>query len=171
MRVHILGSAAGGGVPQWNCHCPNCRAGRRFVAASVSRRTQSSVAVSSDGRRWILLNASPDLPAQFASFPALSSSKGKLRGSAVQAVVLTDGELDHVTGLLSLREGGELRLVCTRAVRELLTNDFPLLPTLRGYLRFKHSLFPTMLAGLRITAIDVSTKAPPYARHVPRPAG
>lgn len=191
MRVHILGSAAGGGVPQWNCKCPNCRAARRDFAASVSertdgplahargyveRRTQSSVAVSADEKRWVLLNASPDLPTQFARFPALTPGSKPLRGAAVEAVVLTDGELDHVTGLLSLREQKKLRLVCTRAVRELLTKHFPLLPTLAGYCRIAQKLLPVgrvnvgaaagrlRLGDIWLGALDLSAKAPPYSR-------
>jgi len=168
MRIHILGSAAGGGVPQWNCRCPNCRAARRQSELSVIsdplsvRRTQSSVAVSADGRRWVLLNASPDLPTQFARLPVLTPSSKGLRGSAIDSVVLTDGELDHVTGLLSLREQKALRLVCTPAVRELLTRHFPLLPTLRRYCRIQTTSLPARVGALKFEAIDLSVKAPPY---------
>lgn len=164
MQIRILGSAAGGGVPQWNCNCANCRAARK----SGNFLTQSSAAVSSDGKNWLLLNASPDLVFQFASFSSLAPRSPKLRGSAVQAVVLTDGEMDHVAGLLSLREQKTLRLVCTSAVKNLLTNEFPLLPTLENYCRFRHSTFPVSVAGIRISALELETdKAPPYAR---RPA-
>lgn len=170
MRVRILGSGAGGGVPQWNCGCPNCRAGRsshQRSAISVqpsARRTQSCIAVSADGKRWVLLNASPDLSSQFASFPPLAPPRGKLRGSPLEAVVLTDGEMDHVTGLLSLREGGGLHLVCTGTVRRLLEKDLPILPPLRHYLKIRHSSFPARIAGLRFRALDLSCKPPPYAR-------
>jgi pyrroloquinoline quinone biosynthesis protein B len=166
MRIHILGSAAGGGLPQWNCHCVNCRAAR---AGDAVRRTQSSVAVSADGKRWVLVNASPDFRAQLASFPLARARKGKLRASPFEAVVLTDGELDHVTGLLSMREEKRLRLVCSRAVVELLTRQFPLLPTLRRYARVAHAPFPARIAGLRFTALNLSCKAPPYARRPSRP--
>jgi pyrroloquinoline quinone biosynthesis protein B len=88
----------------------------------------------------------------------------KLRGSAIEAVVLTDGELDHVTGLLSLREQKELRLVCTRTVRDLLTKRFPLLPTLSHYCRIRHCPFPMRAGKLGISALTVSAKAPPYAK-------
>ncbi len=164
MQIRILGCAAGGGVPQWNCNCANCRTARK----SGNFLTQSSAVVSSDGKNWLLLNASPDLVFQFASFPSLTLRSGKLRGSAVQAVVLTDGEMDHVTGLLSLREQKSLRLVCTSAVKNLLTNQFPLLPTLEKYCRIRHSTFPVRIAGIRISALELATdKTPPYAR---RPA-
>jgi pyrroloquinoline quinone biosynthesis protein B len=160
VQIRILGSAAGGGVPQWNCNCANCRKARKngkFV-------TQSSAAVSADGKNWLLLNASPDLVFQFASFPPLTQRGGKLRGSAVQAVLLTDGEMDHVAGLLSLREQKTMRLICTSAVQNLLTKQFPLLPTLEKYCRICHSTFPVQIAGIRISALELETdKAPPYA--------
>jgi pyrroloquinoline quinone biosynthesis protein B len=91
-----------------------------------------------------------------------------LRGSAVQAVILTDGEMDHVAGLLSLREQKSLRLICTSAVKNLLTLEFPLLPTLEKYCQIRHSTFPVQIAGIQISALELETKkAPPYAR---RPA-
>ncbi|HTX22757.1 MAG TPA: pyrroloquinoline quinone biosynthesis protein PqqB [Candidatus Aquilonibacter sp.] len=161
MQVRVLGSAAGGGIPQWNCNCFNCCQARR----SGDFLSQSSVTVSADGKKWLLLNASPDLVFQFASFPRLSPQEKKFRGSAVQAVILTDGEMDHVAGLLSLREQKSLRLVCTRAVENLLTSQFPLLPTLEKYCRIHHSTFPVRIAGIQVSALELKTdKAPPYAR-------
>src|SRR3989442_3462395 len=98
MRVIILGSAAGGGLPQWNCGCPNCRAAR----AQGPGRTQSSVAVSADCERWILLNASPDLRQQMGPHRALSP-RG-VRGTSLGARVWTDREIDHTLGLMLVRE-------------------------------------------------------------------
>src|SRR5205823_12396702 len=98
MRVIILGSAAGGGLPQWNCGCRNCQDAR----LTGTGRTQSSVAVSADGARWVLLNASPDLRAQVASHPELWPRGA--RGTPISAVVCTDAEIDHTLGLLLLRE-------------------------------------------------------------------
>jgi pyrroloquinoline quinone biosynthesis protein B len=98
----VLGSAAGGGYPQWNCRCAVCRlawAGDRRVVA----RTQASVAVSADGRQWTVLNAAPDLRAQIAATPVLQPHEGT-RSSPLAAVVLTGGEVDQTAGLLSLRE-------------------------------------------------------------------
>src|SRR2546429_496421 len=100
MRVIILGSAAGGGVPQWNCACPNCTDARHDNRG----RTQSSVAVSADGERWILLNASPDLRTQLAAHHELWPRGGGRRGSSIAAVILTDGEIDHTLRLLLMRE-------------------------------------------------------------------
>src|SRR2546430_492130 len=107
MRVIVLGSAAGGGLPQWNCGCGNCQDAR----LSGTGRTQSSVALSADGARWVLLNASPDLRAQLAARPELWPRGA--RGTAISAVVCTDGEIDHTLGLLLLREAAT-RFPCTR---------------------------------------------------------
>jgi pyrroloquinoline quinone biosynthesis protein B len=109
----VLGAAAGGGFPQWNCNCEVCRlawAGDRRVRA----RTQSSLAVSSDGNRWTLINASPDLRAQIQDNPRLHP-RGKGRGSPVEAVVLTGAEIDQTAGLLSLRERSPFSLIATAA--------------------------------------------------------
>lgn len=108
MRVRILGAAAGGGFPQWNCNCSNCvrlRAGRLNGKA----RTQDSLAISVDGRSWVLLNASPDIREQMSRYSELWPAEGT-RGSAISAILLSDAELDHVAGLLSLREKQPLRI-------------------------------------------------------------
>src|SRR5262245_56014174 len=98
MRAVILGSAAGGGLPQWNCGCHNCQAAR----AGGVNRTQSSMAVSADGERWVLLNASPDLRQQVAAHRALWPRAPRV--SPIAAAVLTDAEIDHTLGLMLLRE-------------------------------------------------------------------
>ena len=98
----VLGAAAGGGYPQWNCRCPVCQ----LAWAGDTRakpRTQASLAVSADGEHWVLLNATPDLRAQLLATPALQPRTG-LRGSPIAAVVLTGAEVDQVAGLLTLRE-------------------------------------------------------------------
>ncbi|MBT9291880.1 pyrroloquinoline quinone biosynthesis protein PqqB [Prosthecodimorpha staleyi] len=102
LRAIVLGSAAGGGVPQWNCRCRVCRMAWKGDG-SVRPRTQSSVAVSADGERWLLLNASPDIRQQIWSAPALHPQTGS-RHSPIAAVLVTNGDVDHVTGLLGLRE-------------------------------------------------------------------
>lgn len=130
MWVRVLGAAAGGGFPQWNCNCPQCRA-VRDGSRPCRPRTQSSVAVSADYRRWFLLNASPDLRAQIESFPALHPHG--LRDSPLQAVLLTDAELDHTLGLLLLREAGRLEVHATAAVHETLCTGTALLHTLGAY--------------------------------------
>ncbi|MET7247203.1 pyrroloquinoline quinone biosynthesis protein PqqB [Methylobacterium sp. EM32] len=114
MHAIVLGSGAGGGVPQWNCRCPICamaRAGDRRVLP----RTQSSLSVSADGDHWLLVNASPDIRQQLFDTPALHPREG-LRHSPIRAVLLTNGDVDHVAGLLTLREGQPFRLHATRGI-------------------------------------------------------
>ena len=115
----MLGSAAGGGLPQWNCACANCRAARQ---GSIPSRTQSSVAFSADGRRWFLLNASPDLRAQLEAFPPLQPDPATLRNSPIQAILLTNADLDHILGLFLLREGGPLHIHAPLEVRVALSS-------------------------------------------------
>ncbi len=104
MWIKILGSAAGGGFPQWNCNCANCRA-VRAGAPDFLARTQSSLAVSAHGADWLIINASPDLSQQIAATPELwPGADGPKRASPVRAVALTNADVDHVAGLLSLRE-------------------------------------------------------------------
>ena len=134
MWVRVLGSAAGGGFPQWNCACPPCRA-VRDGSRPARPRTQSSVAVSPDYRRWFLLNASPDIHAQIESFPALHPAGGPDGGRVVplQAVLVTDAELDHTLGLLLLREGRDLVLHATEVTRDTLYEGTSVLRTLEAY--------------------------------------
>jgi pyrroloquinoline quinone biosynthesis protein B len=102
LRVVVLGAAAGGGVPQWNCGCPVCQQAR---ADPELQSTQASVAISADGDHWFLINASPDLRQQLIATPQLHPDSGKLRHSPIAGVILTNGEVDAVAGLLSMREG------------------------------------------------------------------
>ena len=118
MRVLVLGSAAGGGFPQWNCNCRVCRAARAGNGRALPR-TQSSLAVSADGARWVLLNASPDLRQQITDNPPLHPTTGA-RHSPIAAVVLTNGDVDHVAGLLTLRESQPLVLYASRRVHDAL---------------------------------------------------
>jgi pyrroloquinoline quinone biosynthesis protein B len=113
LTARVLGSAAGGGFPQWNCCCPTCRLAWAGDAR-VRPRTQASLAVSADGENWLLINASPDLPQQLRQTNALRPRNG-IRGSPIKAVLLTGAEIDQVAGLLSLRER-EPFLLCATAV-------------------------------------------------------
>ena len=121
MRVRVLGSAAGGGFPQWNCACPNC-SGLRNGKVKACPRTQAQVAVSSDSCHWFLLNASPDLRQQILATPELSvtSSSGT---SPISTVLLTSADVDCVMGLLHLREFHPLRIFSTLSVRRILTEE------------------------------------------------
>jgi pyrroloquinoline quinone biosynthesis protein B len=131
MWGRVLGSAAGGGFPQWNCACPSCRA-VRDGSRPARPRTQSSVAVSPDRRRWFLLNASPDVHAQIEAFRALHPVDGN-RAVPLEAVLLTDAELDHTLGLLLLREAGALVVHATEAVHDTLCHGTGLLRMLEAY--------------------------------------
>lgn len=132
LRAVVLGSGAGGGLPQWNCGCQNCRAARRGDDA-VEARTQSSLAVSADGDRWLLLNASPDLRQQVRRHEALGPGDD-VRGTGIEAVLVTDAEIDHSLGLLLMREADRLVVHATPAVHDALTDGHPVLPTLEGFL-------------------------------------
>jgi pyrroloquinoline quinone biosynthesis protein B len=103
LRVVVLGAAAGGGVPQWNCGCPVCLKARTEQPELQS--TQASIAISADGDHWFLINASPDLRQQLIATPQLHPKAGKLRHSPISGVILTNGEIDAIAGLLSMREG------------------------------------------------------------------
>jgi pyrroloquinoline quinone biosynthesis protein B len=121
MQVKILGSAAGGAFPQWNCACSNCRALRAGTFRGKPR-TQTQVAITQDGRSWFLLGASPDLRAQIEATPELHPRDG-VRQSPIAGVVLANADLDHVLGLLLLRELQPLRVHATASVRRILRED------------------------------------------------
>lgn len=162
MWVRVLGSAAGGGFPQWNCDCPACHA-VRDGARPCRSRTQSSIAVSPNYREWWLLNASPDIRRQIESFPALRPRGNRV--TPLQAVLLTDAELDHTLGLLMLREAQTLELHATPAVHETLTAT-SLLRTLAGYCTVEwRPVVPQvdvpLGAGLSYRAFDVPTNKRP----------
>ncbi len=157
MRLRVLGSAAGGGSPQWNCGCPVCAA-VRSGAAPV--RTQSSVAVSVDHDRWFLVNASPDVRTQIEAFPALHPRGG--RATPLQAVLLTDAELDHTLGLLLLREARHLTLYATAAVHATLCDGSGVLRTLERFCPVEwREVVPgtdiPLADGLSCRAFDVPT--------------
>jgi pyrroloquinoline quinone biosynthesis protein B len=121
MRIKVLGSAAGGGFPQWNCNCRHCESLRAGTFAGKSR-TQTQVAISNDGRTWFLLNTSPDLRAQIESTPAFHPRNAG-RDSPIAGVLLTSGDIDQIAGLLSLRELQPFRIYCTPSIRRILQED------------------------------------------------
>jgi pyrroloquinoline quinone biosynthesis protein B len=130
MQIVLLGTAAGGGFPQWNCWCPVCRVARTEPGRAL-RRSQSAAAVSADGERWFLLNASPDVHAQLASLSPRPPAG--LRSTPVEGVVLTDAEIDHSLGLVLLREGRFLQVAATGAVRDILERDSCFLRTTAAF--------------------------------------
>jgi pyrroloquinoline quinone biosynthesis protein B len=121
MRIKILGSAAGGGFPQWNCNCRNCGSFRAGTFSGKSR-AQTQVALSSDGHVWFLLNTSPDLRTQIEATPALHPQNAG-RDSPIAGVLLTSGDIDQIAGLLSLRELQPFRIYCTPSIRRILQED------------------------------------------------
>ncbi|MDP9968276.1 pyrroloquinoline quinone biosynthesis protein B [Variovorax paradoxus] len=175
MKVLVLGSGAGGCFPQWNCNCRLC-AGQRQGVLDACARTQSSVAVSADGESWVLLNASPDIGQQIRSHPQLHPRHG-LRDTPIKAVVLMDAQIDHVAGLLGLREGPRIDLYATPCVFEDLTTSFPVLGVLEHYCGTRWHMLAVAgtqtrvdfgVAGfpsLRFTAVAIPGKAPPYSPH------
>ena len=121
LRVVVLGAAAGGGVPQWNCGCRVCQKARTENPELAS--TQASIAVSADGRHWYLVNASPDLRQQLIATPQLHPEAGRLRHSPIAGVILTNGEIDAVAGLLSMREGSPFTLYAHQRVLAILRSN------------------------------------------------
>jgi len=121
LRVVVLGAAAGGGVPQWNCGCPVCRKAR--TENPELRSTQASIAVSADSEHWFLVNASPDLRQQLIATPQLHPKQGELRHSPISGVILTNGEVDAVTGLLSMREGSPFTIYAHAKVLSILRDN------------------------------------------------
>ena len=177
MRITVLGSAAGGGFPQWNCNCRNC-AGVRAGTLRAKARTQSSIFVRPDeGDDGVLFNASPDILEQIRSNPVLQPARA-LRDSAIAGVVLIDGQVDHATGLFMLRERGTpLPLWCTDPVAEDLSRGNPVLGVLSHYcgvarhpVAIDGSSFEVPgVPGLEFRALALSGKAAPYSPHREHP--
>ena len=179
MRIHVLGSAAGGGFPQWNCNCSNC-SGMRRGELRAKPRTQSSIAVNNGTAvDWVLFNASPDIRTQLEAFPEMQPARA-VRDTAIRAVVLMDAQIDHTTGLMMLREqGSPLDIYCSEMVHQDLTSGYPLLGVLEHYcgvnwhpipLADRESFFIPGAEGLKFTAIPLKSEAPPYSprRHNPQ---
>ena len=182
MKIRVLGSAAGGGFPQWNCNCPNC-AGVRNGSINAKARTQSSIAVSANGTDWVLVNASPDILAQLKANPALQPARA-IRDTGIAAVMLMDAQIDHITGLLMLREGKKkLNLYCTDSVWDDLNHGLPLAKVLSHYCGVEHHEISGLSAdqtrfkaidvpgieGIRFHPLPLKSKAPPYSPHRANP--
>ena len=173
MRITILGSAAGGGFPQWNCNCRNC-AGIRSGSIRAKARTQSSIFVQpDDGVDGVLFNASPDILEQIRSHPTLQPARA-LRDTAIAGVVLMDGQIDHATGLFMLRERGTpLPIWCTDPVEEDLSQGNTVLRVLGHYCGVQRERIALDggwfevpgVADLRFRALPLPSKAAPYSPH------
>ena len=169
MRILVLGSAAGGGVPQWNCNAPISRGVREGRLVS-SANSQASIAVTADGDRWVLVNASPDLRQQILLQPALWPREGRRRDSPIEAVLLTGAEIDNVAGLLTMRERQAFAIWSTARVLDMLAEN-PIFEALDRSLVARRPLRldePTAIAGparetgLTATAFAVPGKVPLY---------
>lgn len=173
MRLLILGSAAGGGVPQWNCACPGCAAAR---ADTSLRRRHASIAVEAGPGRWYIVNATPDIGEQIEECAALHPGPGR-RATPVAGVILTDAELDHTLGIPRLREAAGLRIVATGTVRAALSGVLRLDSVLAAYAGLSWTTLPEKgveaLDGgpLEIQGIRVSGKRPRYAAALEADAG
>jgi len=171
MRIIVLGSGAGGGFPQWNCNCPNC-AGLRAGTIKARARTQSSLAVSDGGVDWLLINASPDLRAQLESCPSLQPARA-VRDTAIAAVLVVDAQIDHSTGLMTLREHTKrLPVYCTPSVHSDLTTGYPLLSVLEYYCGVEWRPIDAIggvpieipeIPGISLLPIPLPSEAPPYS--------
>ena len=168
MRMRLLGTAAGGGLPQWNCRCANCEAARQH---RISPMAHCSLAFSPDGSGWYLVNATPDVTQQLARWPELHPRAG-IRSTPVRGVILTDGELDHILGLLHLREATRWTLYATPSIITMLEDGLRVLPALRRYadidvrrLSWEDPL-PLDEGASRVTLRLVAT-----GRHLPRYLG
>jgi pyrroloquinoline quinone biosynthesis protein B len=171
MKIRVLGSAAGGGFPQWNCNCPMCD-GQRKGKINAKARTQSSIAVSTDNVNWVLFNASPDVLTQIRAFPALQPGRAK-RDTGIVGIILMDAQIDHTTGLLSLREGKPLEIYCTDMVQQDLTTGNPLFNILGHYCKVNWNQVQPRGEGFSVAGVEhlrfkpfpLKSKAPPYSPH------
>jgi len=159
-RARILGAAAGGGLPQWNCGCPNCNLAR---AGDIPAQTQSSLAVSADGHAWAILNASPDIREQLARAPSLHPSG--LRELPLRSVLVTNGDIDHVAGLLTLREMQAFTLFATPGIHQVLDAN-PMFDALNRSVVDRAAIALDtpfdLVPGLRATLFAVPGKVPLY---------
>lgn len=167
MRVCVLGISAGGGVPQWNCRCENCRDVRS--RGEGFHQSHASIAVSGSGRSWCLINSTPDITNQIERFKSLHPRTG-MRSSPITSVFLTDGELDHTLGLLLLRQGARLDVYATGVVVDILSKDFPVRRLVNSYAdhRWKKLVGGQQIhlerEGLKISVISAGTKLPRYVQ-------
>jgi pyrroloquinoline quinone biosynthesis protein B len=177
MRILVLGAAAGGGVPQWNCNCGICRSARQGNSA-IPRSAQASVAVSADGDNWFLINASPDLRQQVIDNPQLHPRHG-LRHSPIAGVMLTNGDVDAIAGLLTLREGSPFTLYAhtnvlgilrANSIFNVLSPTYVKRQAVPLDTRFELMLPDGRPSGLEVTAFAVPGKVPLYLEGgVPNP--
>jgi pyrroloquinoline quinone biosynthesis protein B len=178
LRVVVLGAAAGGGVPQWNCGCAVCVAAR--TDHPELRSTQASVAISADGDHWFLINTSPDLRQQLIATPQLHPKAGQLRHSPICGVILTNGEIDAVAGLLSMREGSPFTIYAHERVLAILKSNSIFNVLSENNIRrqpisvdraFEPSLPDGSSSGIEVLPFEVPGKSAWYLEGKSHPAG
>lgn len=159
-RAHVLGAAAGGGLPQWNCGCENCNLARK---GDIPSQTQSSLAVTADGVSWAVLNASPDIRQQLSDTPTLHPTG--LRDMPLASVLVTNGDIDHVAGLLTLREMQPFTLFATAGIHEVLSAN-PIFDALNASVVTRTTIALDdafeLAPGLTATLFAVPGKVPLY---------
>jgi pyrroloquinoline quinone biosynthesis protein B len=169
LKIRVLGSAAGGGFPQWNCNCPNCK-GYRTGTLKARARTQSSIAVAAEAS-WVLVNASPDVLTQLKSNPDLQPARA-VRDTAIAGIILVDGQVDHTTGLYMLRESARPWAIwCTDSTYADLTRGNPVLGVLQYFCGVDRRRIDTegtgftvdAVEGVRWRALPVAGKPAPYS--------
>jgi pyrroloquinoline quinone biosynthesis protein B len=178
LRVVVLGAAAGGGVPQWNCGCAVCATARS--EAPELQSTQASIAISADDQHWFLINASPDLRQQLIATPQLHPKSGQLRHSPITGVILTNGEVDAVAGLLSMREGSPftvyahprvLAILKSNSIFNVLSENNVKRQPIEVDRAFEPSLPDGSPSGIEIVPFEVPGKGAWYLEGKEHPAG
>ncbi len=171
MRIVVLGSSAGGSFPQWNCNCNNCKRLRLGTIKAFSR-TQSSIAIELESKKWILINASPDIHHQMMSCK-INSHAEVVRENPFEGIILCDSQLDHTVGLLLLREDKKLNIYATENVLNDLNSEFPILKVLSHYCDIEQNIIQLEnnkgfqvknVSDIQFRAFSIKSNAPPYSK-------
>ena len=173
MKIRVLGSGAGGGLPQWNCNCKNCKNCRLGL---IEKRSQSSLAVSLDNKKWILINSSPEFTCQINDLLTDYNHETAIRSKMINDVILMDSQMDHITGLLSMRENRTLNLYCNENTYDEIYNKFNILEILSYYLDIKHtsinenrSFKVESIPEIEFIPIYLDSKPPPFSENREKP--
>lgn len=173
MKIRVLGSGAGGGLPQWNCNCKNCKNCRLGL---IEKRTQSSLAVSMNNKKWILINSSPEFTFQINDLLTDYNHETAIRSKMINDVILMDSQMDHITGLLSMRENRRLNLYCNENTYDEIYNKFNILEILSYYLDIKHtpinenrSFKVESIPEIEFIPIYLDSKPPPFSENREKP--
>ncbi len=173
MKIRVLGSGAGGGLPQWNCNCKNCKNCRLGL---IEKRSQSSLAVSMNNKKWILINSSPEFTSQINDLLTDYNHETTIRSKMINDVILMDSQMDHITGLLSMRENRTLNLYCNENTYDEIYNKFNILEILSYYLNIKHTFINEnqsfkveSIPEIEFIPIYLDSKPPPFSENREKP--